>query len=191
MRRAALVLLALAATAAAQDRPGESVYFPMTVGTQWVYRSGEGRVYARVTRAGMLDGELVARVESWIGDKMLAAEMVAVGADGLYRRSVSDQRSEPPLRFVPRDPKRGDRWEVDSKIGPETIKGAFAVTEEEVTVPAGKYKAVVIKSEGLEVGGKPLVITNWYARGVGPVKTTIKFENQDTTLELEKFETLR
>src|SRR5262245_23610951 len=107
MRRAALALLALAATAAAQDRPAESVYFPMTVGTQWVYRSGEGRVYARVTRGGALDGEPVARVESWIGDKMLAAELVTAGADGLSRRSVNEQQADPRLRVLTRDPKRG------------------------------------------------------------------------------------
>ncbi|HZT83377.1 MAG TPA: hypothetical protein VFA26_24315, partial [Gemmataceae bacterium] len=114
---------------------------------------------------------------------------VAARADGLYRYTDQGQQAQPPLLFLKLPPKKGGAWKFDFKLGGQQVKGGLVLDEEEVTVPAGKYKAVVVETKDAEGPAtlKPQAKW-WYAPGVGLVKQQMKVGDAEATFELEKFE---
>ena len=58
--------------------------------------------------------------------------------------------------------------------------------EEEVTVPAGTFKAIPVTSQ-VDVGGRLLKNTSWYAPGVGVVKVVMANDGNERVQELKEF----
>jgi hypothetical protein len=80
---------------------------------------------------------------------------------------------EPPKQYLPNPPVAGQTWEWTGKdpTQMERHEKSRVVGFENVTVPAGKFRAVKVTSE--QTGGSiPMTKTFWYAPGVGLVKTT-------------------
>ena len=59
---------------------------------------------------------------------------------------------------------------------------------EEVTVPAGKYTAVVVSCDDLDANGAKYSFTTDYVKDVGMVKQVIEAGGLKVTVELEKYE---
>lgn len=121
------------------------------------------------------------------GGKILQ-EQVLVADDGVYRVSGAGKAINPPLRIFKKDARKGAAWECNSQSENAQLKGSFVADEEIVTVPAGTFNTVVVRSRDFFVGSQKMQSEAWYAPKVGMVKQHIVVGNHDVTLELEKFE---
>ena len=93
-------------------------------------------------------------------------------ADGMFRVSSRELVYEPPYRLLKLPPKEGETWEVESPATPGNPSRKFKYTsgkEEEVEVPAGRFKAVRVEMEN-GINGAVLRTTYWHAPGAGMVK---------------------
>jgi hypothetical protein len=183
-----VLLLAGTASLSGQEALKDSEYFPLKVGTTWTYRTAGKQIVVKVAKHEKVGQTMCARLETSLDGNVLATEHVSVGKDGLYRHTALEKQADPPVRFLALPPKKGEKWSVESKVAGQTIKATFVLDEAEVTVPAGKYPAVLARTEDFTVDSQKLGLTSWYAKGVGPVKTVTKVAGQEVTVELEKFE---
>jgi hypothetical protein len=185
---AALAFLALATLPlTAQDTLQDAEYYPLKVGTSWDYLVQGKMINVRVARHEKYNGVLCAVLESGVDGKVVATEHVSSGKDGVYRHSSGGFQSDPPTRILPSPFKKGEKWHVKSKVGPEVLDADYTTGEEEVTVPAGKFKAVTTKTSKFKSAGMDVEATIWYAKDVGMVKTVMSIGGNNVVLELSKF----
>ena len=93
------------------------------------------------------------------------------------------------MRILKLPLKAGESWEIEGKALGDTFTGEFKVgKEEDIEVPAGKYKAFPVTSENLNASGLQASTTSYYADKVGLIKQEIQINTQKTVIELEKFE---
>jgi hypothetical protein len=128
---------------------------------------------------------MCARVETFVGDRVVSNEHIAIEKDKITRQAMLGFRPEPPVTLLQLPPKKGDEWTIDSKIGTETMKGKGVVDEEEVEVPAGKFKATKVTID-IETNGMKIKSVCWYAEKTGMVKQFVDLAGNQVTLELEK-----
>jgi hypothetical protein len=86
----------------------------------------------------------------------------------------------PPQPMIAMPLKRGAKWNFDGHAGDLKIYQQYEVTgEEDVRVPAGKFRAFRIHSE--QTSPSPMTIDRWFAAGTGIVKdvTTMRSANGD------------
>lgn len=164
-----------------------SPYYPLQVGTTWHYQDGKEKMVVRVAAHEKVGAELCARLEA-TEKGVTKIEYVAVRADGIYRVKLKDKLLTPPLCFFKLPPKKEETWKVDTDVGGLKIKGSFSVAEEELTVPAGKFKTIRASCKDLVIGTRAMSLTYWFAEKVGIVKQQLKLADLDVELELEKFE---
>jgi hypothetical protein len=179
MRRlAALVplaaLSAVAAAPGAKDRDqNPQLYFPTKEGATRVYANRVGdretELTDTVTRVEGKDGTF--RVTTVLKGGAATEAVTEVSAKGVFRVSVAG-RPLPALQALLKLPaKAGDAWEV-RPAGPGGPVFAYTVgKEEEVEVPAGKFKAVPVEMKA-DAFGRVQTTKTWYAPGVGAVKVT-------------------
>jgi hypothetical protein len=93
--------------------------------------------------------------------------------------------------------KKADTWVHDLNVTGGGDSATIEMTvedEEEVAVPAGKYKAwrVSMKCKEKKEKGVDVLLTMWFAPDVGEVKRTVRItrdgETEEGSLELMKFE---
>jgi hypothetical protein len=187
--------LVVGPVARAQEKMAETPYYPLKIGNTWTYKIGETHFTMKVVKYEDVESEgkkqTCARVEMSGSDgKVQAVEHVAVKEDGVYRYMFENKKAEPPVRFLKLPPKKDDTWDVNSKIGAEKLSGTFKIGEEaEVKVPAGTYKDVITSaSENLDANGQKISFKYYFAKDVGMIRQTIKIQNQEVVIELEKFE---
>jgi hypothetical protein len=179
---------------AAQDKLKETPYYPLQVGTTWHYRAGESKFSVLVARHEKVGDTLCALLETRRDGKVVGSEHLAVGDDGVYRHNLNrmgkalvQQTLKPPMLVLKLPPRKGDSWKIDSKGDGQTIRGGFQLGEQEITVPAGKYKTLRVASQDLEVNSLKPRITTFFAEGVGMVKQIIEVDDTKVEIELEKF----
>jgi hypothetical protein len=86
----------------------------------------------------------------------------------------------PPQPMIAMPLKRGARWNFDGQAGNLKVRQQYEVTgEEDVQVPAGKFRAFRIHSE--QTSPSPITIDRWFAAGTGIVKdvTTMRGKTGD------------
>ncbi len=84
----------------------------------------------------------------------------------------------PPQPMIAMPLKRGATWNFDGQAGDLKVRQHYEVTgEEDVQVPAGKFRAFRIHSE--QTSPSPMTIERWFATGTGIVKdvTTMRDTN--------------
>jgi hypothetical protein len=180
----ALLVLVLACPLPGQEAVKESPYYPLKKGTSWTYKVMGNPITMQVT-AHEKDG---AKIETLVNGKSVASEHVVVKDDGLYRTTINGQKPDAPVRFLKLPAKKGDSWDVDTKVQGQPIKGTFTTEEEEVTVPAGKYKTIKAEAKEFTIAGMKTAITYWFAEKVGIVKLSFTLAGTAAVLELDKFE---
>ncbi len=193
-----------------QEKLKETPFYPLQVGTTWHYRLGESKITVRVVKHEKVGDVLCALLESKREGKVGGREHLAVKDQGVYRYDVSSffnsdtprlktkageefrtETLKPPMLVLKLPPKIGDVWKVASQGEVEVFRGNFKVDEEqEITVPAGKFKAFRVIGQDVEgTALKPApVITTYYAQGVGMVKQLIDIGDAKAEIVLEKFE---
>ena len=112
---------------------------------------------------------------------------VAVSEQGLFEMENCGEKYSPPLCLLKLPSQPGDKWTTHPMFMHVKIDlvNTF-MGSEEIEVPAGKFTALRVDSEFTD-GGKTLRITNWFAPGIGPIKTTMKGPDVDVVVVLKSF----
>ena len=176
-----------------QDKNAKkSDYYPLKVGTQWHYKGEANGVPLmlrnEVTKIENINGVEMGRIETFAQDRSVANEHISANAKGIYRNRIQGTEPDPAVMILQYPAKPGDKWNIESKVGGETIKGVYKTEEEEVTVPAGKYKAIKVISDAEVIpSGQKVLSTVWMVDGVGIVKQITDLGQVQIKLELDKF----
>jgi hypothetical protein len=174
-------------------------YYPLQVGYLWTYRNteeggytlkvlneepheGESPRYIVELLSGVKVLKTYSKVEGWVlfhGENYLEHE----GLQATY---------EPPVQYMPNPLVAGQKWEWTAKdpTQVEHRESSRVVGPETVTVAAGKFRAMKVVTE-ITGGSGPMTRTNWYADGVGLVKSStqggqIKYGSELTDYSFKK-----
>ena len=192
MRTLAVALAAIAL----QDPPQPAPFVKLKEGVVWTYVTGDKEGKVRVTGR-----EKIGDVEAFVLATELSGastekEYVVVDATGIkmLRQTSGSTVTDYATPFVrlKLPPVAGDKWEWKGDIGKDKATVAYTNDgEEEITVPAGKYKAWKITAV-MEIGGVKHTGVNWFAPGVGLVRQQSEFETggkkHKSVIELKLFE---
>jgi hypothetical protein len=188
-----IVLAGACLARAADDKTATTPYYPLVVGNTWSYRVGENRFTLKVAKMEEVEDANkakvnCARVELIVNGKVVSFEHIAVKDKALVRFSFEGKTANPPIPFLKLPPQKGATWPVESRIDGQQLKGTFTTGEEEVTVPAGKFKTVTVTGKDLEINGVKMALTYYFAEKVGMVKQVIEYAGQKAVIEMEKAE---
>ena len=187
---AAAVMLGGVLLAQPKGAPTDS-YFPTKLKTKWTYKVGDNFVDVSLVKSEKVNNEEQYQFDTVVGKEAKTTEMFVVRADGVYRTKVKEDKLEPYVKILPLPPKKDVSWDVNSKLGTQTVKGTLKVVSEkdEITVQGVKYQAVVVEGKDLDIAGAKTSVKIWFAKERGIVKEEFKLQTGDTvTLELSKFE---
>jgi len=174
-----LFLSASAALAAPLPKGADSspLYFPTAVGATAVYRTTIGDLKMengtfRVTKVERTRDGVRVNIERGSIGKPAVLDLMDVSANSLTLVQYGNQSVDPPRPLLRLAAKAGDTWDWEAAPveGFQSRKYKFKVIgDEEVEVPAGKFKAILVEHE-TEVNGKNAKFEEWYAPKVGLVK---------------------
>jgi hypothetical protein len=168
----------------AKERP---LYYPTGVGTKWVMTTGTTDVAYEVTaveqkREGVLISIGILNAKK---DRVENHTKLLVSEDGLSEVEFQGEDVDPPLQILKQPEKSGVEWKIKSVRKGNLVHMTCICREpEEVTVEAGKFKAVPVDQVRTPADGKPYKSTSWYAPNVGLIKVEMKGE---TVLSLKSF----
>jgi hypothetical protein len=166
-------------------------FYPLQVGNQWHYRVEAGgnsvEAVSKIAKIEFIDNAFLARLESTVNSKVVGTENLRVTSKGVFRYFNNGQRINPAVCLLKYPAKSGDKWGGKISVGEEQGKYSCDAEEENVEVPAGKFKAMKVNMS-METGEQSVIIAYWFVKDVGFVKQTIEAGNLNITIELEKFE---
>jgi hypothetical protein len=188
---AAVVLCGGVLLAQPKETPGADGYFPLKAKTKWTYKVNDQTIEVVASGTEKLGEETCTKVDTLVSGKVVASELYAVRADGVYRVKVKDDKIDPPVKVLAIPVKKDTEWDVKSKVGTQTVSGKFKVKndKEPVTTPAGKFEAVLVEGLDLDVAGTKTTVRMWFVKDKGVVKLEYKIAEAVSTLELTKFDT--
>ncbi len=175
---------------------------PTVAGTTWEYDStetltGAAPVHSIVTvRAGkqLFEGKEVVKLETLSGNVVSKTELVSVDENGIacLARSGKDgkiTKLDPPEPIIAAPLKVGAKWDLEGEVAGMKMHQHFIVpTEENVTVPADRFRAFHLQCEDSAL--MSIKLDRWFAPGTGFVKeaTVVRGPGvlQRVTLELKK-----
>ena len=175
---------------------------PTGEGTTWEYDStetlmGAAPVRSVVTvRAGrqLLDGKEVVKFETLSGNVISKTELVRMdekGIVGLARAGKDGKitKLNPPEPIIIAPLKVGASWDSTGEVAGIKMRQHFTVVgEENVTVPAGRFRAFHLQCEDSSL--MSIKLDRWFVPGTGFVKETVVIRGpgvlQRVTLELNK-----
>jgi hypothetical protein len=178
-RLAACVLLVSVAAAGSaprlKDGPG-GTYFPTTVGDRWVFETRYATTsaeYAEVVTAVERKGGATVVTVGREADGKVGPDLsqVRITDKGLYRSSYLGTVYDAPYCILKLPLKPGEAWTSEVSSGGQ-VTSTFkyqAVREEEVEVPAGKFRAFRIDVD-IDSRGQSNRSVIWYDARVGIVK---------------------
>ena len=169
------------------DKP--LLYLPTTVGDQRVLQvdSKGGQVIEWVKRVEK-KGEMTV---VYFGREQDGPALYAYGAspDGVFRISNGSFIYDPPYRLLKLPAKEGEKWEsVSPAMGgaPKYVFKFTSGTEEEVEIPAGKFKAIRVEAEE-ETNGLVTRTTYWFAVGLGAIKIRTRYKDVERVQVMKSF----
>jgi hypothetical protein len=167
----------------------DNEYYPLKEGSVWHYKLGDAKFRLKATKKEDFKGKQAWRLEMiGEGDRAMSFEHIFPTKDSVIRLGFEDNKAEPPVVFLMN--KTGEKWDVNSTIGKEKLKGEFKSSEEkDVKVGDKTYdKVIVTTGDDIDGGGMKFSFKTYFAKDVGMVKQTIKMSNQEVVIELEKYE---
>ena len=180
---AAILLLTLLATAAAAQKraaAAERDYFPLRVGDSWTYRNDEDDSEFTVKVLGeekQADGTVLYQVEKLVGGRIHSWYAKAPGWVLMRREAYAEQEGvavtyEPARQYLKNPLAAGAKWTWTGKsaTGMDVLEINVVEGPQVVTTPAGRFRAIKVVTR-LREGDSAVTRTNWYAPGVGLVKT--------------------
>jgi hypothetical protein len=183
----ALILLAGCVPAQRVIRMQASDYYPLAVGTTWVFRGPGQEHVMRVVRHELVGTTACALVETQEGDTVMESDVFA-RRDGVFLMTLEGQKLSEPMQILKLPPYPGAAWKINFNFGGKRSQGSYVLGQQTVTVPYGKFNAITVRGEFRD-GDKLLrTLTVWYAAGVGIVKQEIQTGDDKMVYELTKFE---
>ena len=172
----------LALSLAIATPAGGEPILPTEVGTTWQYDRTEQvgasaeRTSATLRIAGAedFDGKQLLKFESAIANEQTKTELVSVEDAGVFcfRRTLPDGQTvsfDPPQPIVQAPLQVGAKWTfVDKVAGAETRQEFVVVGEEQLAVPAGKFRAFRVRCE--QPWPVSIAIERWFTPGTGLIK---------------------
>jgi hypothetical protein len=183
----AIVVLVAGATLA--QPPAAPDYFPLKDKAKWVYKAGNQDVTVEYTGPKKLGGQDCHELVSKIAGKQQGVELYSVEKDGVYRVQVNNVAVVPPIKLIPIPARKGDSWNVNSRIGNQLMAGTFTVTDDKarVKVPAGEFDAVLVECPDYDAGKTRMTLKQWIAPGKGLVKLSLTIQGAELVRELRQF----
>ena len=201
---AVIVLASLAlgyGASAKKPKPAKHAvdYFPLRVGDSWTYRNNEAGGYTLkvVSEEPLAGNPSRFVVELLSGVKIIYTFSKVEGWVLFHSENYPEHEGlqatyDPPKQYLP-DPLvvgREWRWSGKDPTQVEHQESSRVVGVEEVTVPAGKFRAMKVVTE-MTGGGAAKTRTDWYADGVGLVKSNtdggqIKYGSELTDYSFKK-----
>jgi hypothetical protein len=171
MPRSLLLLSALVLPAAPAPKPPVP-YFVTQRGARLVYQVRDEEKVAVVAAVEKKDGATVVTVHEVLRDgRTVPDEVVVVSEKGLFRVGFWGQKLSEPRCFLKLPFKPGDKWDLIDGVK------ATSVGEEEVTVAAGKWRALRVDCEVSGPNGVSR-FSHWYGPGVGLIKVVMDGEER-------------
>ncbi len=172
-RRPAFISLFILVLVAADAK----AFFPEEIGTGWQYsRTGANPpdVVVQLTGEEEVDGKKLLKLERRAGEEITRIDLISVESQGIlcHRRIAADGKAtafNPPQLMMPADLKLGRAWELEDEVAGATMRQQWSVVaEEEVIVPAGRFRAYRMRCE--QPWPISIAIERWFAPGVGIIK---------------------
>ncbi len=160
-------------------------YFPLSEGNQWVYREGKRRITVKIVKHQEIGDVTAALLEATESPEIATIEYVTANKQGIFRVKAGKKEIAPPFCILQFPPQGETKWKVDSKCNGVRIRGNFHLKEEGITIPAGTYQTLKVSSEDLMIGPQKIGLTYWFAKGVGPVKQSVRIAGVEIVLVLE------
>lgn len=165
-----------------------SDYFPMSEGHAWSYKQKltvKGKTTERthtVFASGRTRDGVV--VDGWGGARQA---VLRIGEDGVRIVEMGSDLQKEPVLFLKLPFKIGNTWDATIKMeGAERTLTLEVEAEEDVSVPAGKFKSFKIKVTCKDL--PDFTAEMWYARDFGEVKSRQVHPEGELLSELDKFE---
>lgn len=198
----ALVLVVLGATfwvstgIAQEKSQNEKSYYPLNAGNKWTYQiesdnipKGSAKLVNQIAKIEKIDNVSLARLETTAKERIAATEHLSVNEKGIFRHRYNGVEITPPICLLKFPIKKNDSWKTESVTGKEKVKMACKSDEEEIEVPAGKFKTVKVVLDAEVVDAGIIVSTTyWFASRTGIVKQHVNINGMQFSILLEKFE---
>ncbi len=191
-----VALLARSATLlpAGEKKPDDKKpanFYPIKTGNVWHFtRSVNGnddKMVNRIAKVDTVDGVAIGRLEASLNGAVVATEALVQNDKGIFRHRFNDKKVDPPLPLLRYPAKSGDKWEGEFKVDDNVAKYEAVATEEEVKVPAGKFKAMKVVINVTE-GAGTVSVSYWFVNDVGFVRQTVEAGNLSIVMELDRRE---
>lgn len=170
---------------------GTDNYFPLKAKAKWVYKVGDNEVTVQVVKSEKKGNEELFQLDTFVGKDAKTSEWCVVRADGVYRVKVKDDAVEPAIKVLPLPVKKDATWDINSKLGAQTIKGTMKVKndKEKLTIGTATYDNVVlVEGENLDVSGAKTTVRVWFAKDKGIVKEEFVLQGgEKVTIELKEY----
>ncbi len=174
-------------------------YFPLRVNDSWTYRNTEEggysfKVLSEEPQPGASNRYVVEFLSGVRINKVFSktAGWVLFHGESYPEHEGLKATYEPPKQYLPNPLVAGQKWEWSGKDPTQTEhrESSRAVGFENITVPAGKFRAMKVISQ-ITGGAIPMTRASWYAPGVGLVKSAteggqIKYGSELTDYSFKK-----
>jgi hypothetical protein len=191
---AAAVLFGGALLAQPKDTQADG-YFPLKKDTKWTYKVGDNFVEVRVAKVEKVGGEDFYQLDTVVGKDPKTTETVVIRPDGVYRTKVKEDKLDPPIKVLALPVKKDASWDINSKLGTQTIKGTMKVKndKEKLTLKGSggdvSYETVFVEGENMDIAGAKTTMRLWFAKNYGIVKEEVHIQGgEKVLLELFKYE---
>lgn len=140
-------------------------------------------VMYRLDRIEKLDGKDFLKFEMCRSGAVTNTDLITVDERGIVCIARIDLKGElakldPPQIIVAAPLQTGTSWDFDATIGPSKVHQNYQITgEEDVEVPAGKFKAFHIHGE--QTSPSLMKIDRWFVNGTGIVKDVTETRTDD------------
>jgi len=169
-------------------------YCAFELGSSWVYSTAiNGRTTESVQEVTAIETKgkkPIYTLESRINGILINTFKWNLENNSLILLKKLNLRGEttfsPPRKEMICNAKIGDRWTWKSDNHTDYLNYE-AIKLEEVSVPAGKFNTIVIKTSGFMDGAKIRESLTWYADKVGSVKEAVKVGNVNMVRKLTSY----
>lgn len=169
-------------------------YCAFGIGSHWVYSTvinGRTVEFAQEVTALEKQGKKqIYTMESRMNGTLINTFKWHLENSSLFLLKKMNRRGEtafsPPRKEMICNAKVGDRWTWKSDNHTDYLNYE-AIKEEKVSVPSGKFNAIVIKTSGFMDGTEIKESFTWYADKVGSVKEVVKAGSVDMVRKLTSY----
>lgn len=162
------------------------LYFPTKIGSKWVYQWGNEERVETITATEKSGTDIVVTLGVLVEGKNAPYCKLLVSKKGLFFGIEGLQEKKFPHCLLKIPSTKDEKWDwMVADVNRKVTR--VSCGEEEVEVPAGKFRTIRIESE-VPVGKDLTQKTNqWYAIGIGWVKLVTKMGDAKEERVLKSF----